>query len=204
MCNTISGLAKERDEIIDKNCCFVSHVTPKVRQKLVQLVGERCVIQCEIGGCEEESLWDTGAQVSLVSQRWLSGLEDPPEIKSLESLVGTDIKLSGAGGKNIPYLGYVYLPILLKGHDDVLDVPFLVTASDLSNPIIGYNVIKAVAEEEKKDHEFFKGLSEVVVCEVMKLLTDPDSEHLSHAKMTKNGHVVRGKSSAVINLKIDS
>ena len=170
LCNAISSLAKERDISIDEKCSFVSHVTPKVRQKLVQLVGERCVIQCKIGGSEVEALWDTGAQVSLVSLCWLSQIENAPEINSLESLLGADIKLSGASGKNIPYLGYVYLPILFKGRDEVLDVPFLVTASDLSSPIIGYNVIKAVAEEQGKDHAFFKGLSEVAVCEVMSLL----------------------------------
>ena len=86
------------------------------------------------------------------------------EIKSLESLIGTEaIKLSGAGGRNIPYLGYVTLPVLLKGRTEPLDVPFLVTEADLSSPIIGYNVIKAVADNEEKNHEFFKGLSHVLM-----------------------------------------
>ena len=156
LCSTISSLSRERGEKIDEMCSFISHVTPKVHQKLVQLVGERCIIQCKIGGRDEEGLWDTGAQVSLVSLNWLSSFADPPEVNSLESLIGANITLSGASGKSIPYVGFVYLPVQLKGQDEALDVPFLVTDSDLSSPIIGYNVIKAVAEEKKKDPTFFK------------------------------------------------
>ena len=83
LCNTISDLARERDEKIDEMCSFISHVTPKVRRKLVELVGERCLINCMLQNQEVEGLWDTGAQVSLVCQQWLSSLNDPPEIKSL-------------------------------------------------------------------------------------------------------------------------
>ena len=205
LCNAISQLSKERDQNVDDLCSFISHVTPKVRRQIVDLVGERCLIECMIKGLAVEGLWDTGAQVSLVCQQWLSQLDSPPDIKPLNDLVGgADISLSGAGGKKIPYLGYVWLPVLLKGRTEEIDVPFLVTASDLTNPIIGYNVIKAVAGDEVKDHEFFKDLSEVAVCEVMELLADGESDHLSHAKMVKSGHVVKKKSSSVITLKIDA
>ena len=184
LCNAISQLSKERDQNVDDLCSFISHVTPKVRRQIVDLVGDRCLIECMIKGLAVEGLWDTGAQVSLVCQQWLSQLDSPPDIKPLTDLVGgADISLSGAGGKKIPYLGYVWLPVLLKGRTEEIDVPFLVTASELTNPIIGYNVIKAVAGDEVKDHEFFKDLSEIAVCEVMELLADGESDHLSHAKM---------------------
>ena len=98
------------------------------------------MIECEIAGYIEDALWDTGAQVSLICKKWLAKLGIDIEIKSLESLIGAEgIKLSGAGGRNIPYLGYVTLPVLLKGLAEPLDVPLLVTQSNLSSPIIGYN-----------------------------------------------------------------
>ena len=102
-----------------------------------------------------------------------------------------NISLSGASGSKIPYVGYVTLPVLLKGRSEAVEVPFLVTAGELSNPIIGYNVIKAVALMDKgKDLDerssFFRGLSGGAVGEVMALLADPENEHLSHAKMTKS------------------
>ena len=97
------------------------------------------------------------------------------QILSLESLVGTgnSISLSGASGSKIPYVGYITLPVLLKGRSESVDVPFLVTADDLSNPIIGYNVIKSIAEEDKSaagENGFFRGVSDGAVCKVMELL----------------------------------
>ena len=213
VCKTISKLTKERDELIDLKCSFISHITPKVHHKLVKLVGERCIIDCEIDGVVGEALWDTGAQVSLLSKLWLEREKgDSVVIQSLESLVGAEsqnISLSGAGGSKIPYVGYVTLPVLLKGRSEALDVPFLVSASELSSPIIGYNVIKAVAEMDEgavvtSENSFFRGLSNGAVSEVMTLLADPESEHLSHAKTVKSSQVVKKKSSRVVTLKIDS
>ena len=40
---------------------------------------------------------------------------------------------------------------------------------------------------------FFRGLSNGAVSEVMTLLADPESEHLSHAKTVKTSQVVRKK-----------
>ena len=199
--------------MIDVKCSFISHIVPKVHHKLVKLVGERCIIDCEIGGVVGDALWDTGAQVSLLSKLWLEKEKgDSVVIQSLESLVGAEsqnISLSGAGGSKIPYVGYVMLPVLLKGRSEALDVPFLVTAGELSNPIIGYNVIKAVAQMDENElapseNCFFRGLSNGAVSEVMALLADPESEHLSHAKTMKTSQVVRKKSSSVVTLKIDS
>ena len=199
--------------MVDLKCSFISHITPKAHHKLVQLVGEKCIIDCEIGGFVDEALWDTGAQVSLLSKLWLEKNKcDSVVIQSLESLVGADsksISLSGAGGSKIPYIGYVTLPVLLKGRSEAIDVPFLVTAGKLSNPIIGYNVIKAVAQLDEDnvvsgENGFFRGLSDGVVGEVMALLVDPESEHLSHAKTVKTRQLVKKKSSRVISLKIDS
>ena len=209
ICNTINSLSKERDTLIDLKCNFVSHVTPTVQRKLVQLVGERCIIDCKIDGVDDEALWDTGAQVSLVSNRWLKNVKgESAQILSLESLVGTGNSISsGASGYKIPYVGYITLPVLLKGRSEPIDVPFLVTADDLSNPIIGYNVIKSIAEEDKSaagENGFFRGLSDGAVCKVMELLADPESEHLSHAKMVKTGHVIKGNRSDVVTLKINA
>ena len=59
-CNTINSLTGERNRKIDENCSFTSHVTPRVRSKLVQLVEDRCMIDCKIHDLEGELLWDTG------------------------------------------------------------------------------------------------------------------------------------------------
>ena len=61
LCNAISGLSKERDQMIDDMCSFISHATPKFRRQIAEVVGERCIIECLINGVKAEGLWDTGA-----------------------------------------------------------------------------------------------------------------------------------------------
>ena len=105
--------------MIDDMCSFMSHATPKVRRQIAEVVGERCIIECMINGVKAESLWDTGAQVSLVCKQWLSHLDSDQDIKPLDDLLGSfGISLSGVSGKKIPYLGYVWLPVLLKGRKE--------------------------------------------------------------------------------------
>ena len=120
-------------------------------------------------------------------------------LEELAALGTSCLSLAGAGGSLIPYIGYVMLKVQLKGRCDVLDVPFLITEADLSNPILGYNVIKKVADEDQEKREqgvvvsydFFRNVSGGVGCQAMELIADPDNDHLSHAKVVKFGHVVK-------------
>ena len=140
----------------------------------------------------------------------LAKLGNDVEVKPLSDLVGNGngISLSGADGTKIPYLGYVWLPVQLKGQSEEIEVPFLVTVTSLSSPIIGYNVIKAVAGNMEKEEEstvkFFKGVSDVAVSEVMALLADPEADHLADVKMVKTGNVIKKNSSATVSVKINN
>ena len=49
----------------------MSHLTPKQHTKITNLVGNRCTVNCQLGGKTAQALWDTGAQVSLVSKQFL-------------------------------------------------------------------------------------------------------------------------------------
>lgn len=40
-------------------------INAKSRKNLVKLVGEKCTLNCSLGGKEVSLLWDTGAQVSI-------------------------------------------------------------------------------------------------------------------------------------------
>ena len=77
------------------NRTYVSHSTPAGYSKVVGLVGKRCMVHCQLNGQKVHSLWDTGAQVSLISKRWLDEhLPDLP-LRNIESLLddGTELDL---------------------------------------------------------------------------------------------------------------
>ena len=52
-----------------------SNLTSKNYKKIVDVVGKRCIISCKIDEICCSALWDTGAQVSMVSRDWLNLFE---------------------------------------------------------------------------------------------------------------------------------
>ena len=45
----------------------VSHLTPSENAKVIGLVGKKCMVKCLCNDYELDMLWDTGAQVSIIS-----------------------------------------------------------------------------------------------------------------------------------------
>ena len=84
---------------------FVSHLTPKKSQKFANLVGERCIINCNLDGKQIQALWDTGAQVSILSENFVRENFPSTKIKEISELLDCDLNVTAANGSSIPYLG---------------------------------------------------------------------------------------------------
>ena len=52
-------------DFIDPAC--VSHLTPSEHAQVVGLDGKTCMVKCLLNDCECEMLWETGAQISIIS-----------------------------------------------------------------------------------------------------------------------------------------
>ena len=63
------------------------YLTPKQCIAVAKLAGKKCKMSCTLDGIQVKALWDTGAQVSMVSKTWLR--ENLPSSKSrnLEELL---------------------------------------------------------------------------------------------------------------------
>lgn len=59
-----------KDPRVNSSEAYVTHLTPKQHQRLARLVGDKCIVRCKLNSKEENVLWDTGSQVSIVSERW--------------------------------------------------------------------------------------------------------------------------------------
>ena len=121
---------------------FVTHLTPKQSSKLAKLVGNRCTIKCKLNALSVEALWDTGAQVSILSEQFLSRRFPGTKLRNISELIDCKLDLTAANGTRIPYKGFVELEFRLKDEQDPILVPFLVTSDDISLPLVGYNVIE--------------------------------------------------------------
>ena len=112
------------------------------------------MIQCVMNDVQTEVLWDTGAQVSIVSKDWIAENLPTVESRQMEELLsdkGLDLK--AANGSEIPYEGWTEISFKLatSGNKHGMAVPFLISTDPLDYPIIGYNVIEEIVKNPGSD-----------------------------------------------------
>ena len=128
---------------------FVSHLSPQEHAQVVRLVGRKCIVKCLLNGLETDALWDTGAQVSIISHSWLKQCLPGCDIRDIAELVGMDgLELKAANGTDLPYEGWVELTFNLieDDSDHTVTVPFLIAKDFLDMPIVGFNVIEEITK----------------------------------------------------------
>ena len=98
------GLGDTQDENV-----YASHITPRQQERIAKLVGKKCSVQCYLDDKPFEVLWDTGAQVSIVSESFLKSQLSSVQTQDIEQLLGSNgsISLQAANGTDIPYCGWV-------------------------------------------------------------------------------------------------
>ena len=131
----------QRAEGVQAAACSVTGGTPP--KQTAALIGRRMEIPCLIKGRRCQVLFDTGAQVSLVSEAWLRKNLYSYEIRPVSELLDQRLVVCGVGSE-IPYTGYAVLPFQLGhvGKEQAIDVPFLVNKDSMKSPIIGTNVME--------------------------------------------------------------
>ena len=118
-----------------------NQVKVKVKDSLVNLVGEKPMLSCTLNGKQSKALWDTGAMVSMVDRAWITETDPECEILSVEEfLKGDNLHLYAANNTKVDIEGVAMVKFGLGSVE--IPVPFLVTKDKLDTPIIGYNLIK--------------------------------------------------------------
>ena len=128
---------------------WVSHLTPKQLAKMANLVGEKCLVNCFLNGRQLEVLWDTGAQMSIMTNDFLNAKFPGVKKRDISELLDSPLEINAANGTAIPYTGWAELKfrLLSSGKEETtVMVPFLITSEELNYPIVGYNVIKEIVK----------------------------------------------------------
>ena len=121
----------------------------KMKLKLVRLVGERPLVKMYLNGEEVQGLWDTGAMISLVNDRFLQEKFPGVQVHSIADFSGGDFMLTAANKSEIDVQGVAILNFGVSESQELFQVPFLVTSNDVSSPIIGYNTIEHLVNNFK-------------------------------------------------------
>lgn len=109
MCSAIKQLElKEIDKKSQVQTIFQSHLTPKEHAKVAKLVGRRCNLNILLNGKQVNALWDTGAQVSIVSNKWLKRNFPLVKVRNVSEILGEgqDLNIAAANGTDIPFVGF--------------------------------------------------------------------------------------------------
>ena len=114
------------------------------------------MVKCTFDNVPVSALWDTGAQATVINDKWR--VEHLPNsiIRAIDELLGP-VPLNGlaANQTEIPFMGWVPVEFKLSMSDTAssnLLVPVLVSSDPnvAEDPIIGFNVIEEVVKELKQ------------------------------------------------------
>ena len=130
LCCSIQDLSKAEEDSSSGH--FMSHLTPMQHSEITNLVGNHCTVNCQSGGKTTKALWETGAQVSLVSKKFLREMFPNTEIKDTSELIEAELNITAVNGEAISYIGWVQLNFQLSQGQPLLQIPFLVTEKHLT------------------------------------------------------------------------
>ena len=148
-------------------------------------------------------LWDTGAQVSIVSEGFLQSQLSSVQIQDVERLLGSNgsISLQAANGTDIPYCGWAEIGVRLSNENEAeIIVPFLVTKENIEQPIIGFNIIDLMVKNTDGEVDGDKLLGRMMksfhqsrdndIQALISIIRATNSDELCLVKSTKKAHIV--------------
>ena len=153
-CSWIVDLQKLETEKIYKGFTVRQETLDfKTQKKIVRLVGEKPLLQCYLGGKKFKTLWDTGSQVSLVDRKWMSKNFPDVRIQPVEEYMeemkeeGSGLEVRAANKTTIPLEGVAVVEFALTDGGESFFVPIVVSTQEVSEPILGYNVIATLLQD---------------------------------------------------------
>ena len=195
----------EHSELQDSESCNVSHISPKVKNCIVNAVGEQCLITCQLNEQPVELLWDTGAQVSLINNRWLENKFPAIDVRPLSELIEGDLTILSANGIKIDFEGWVPINVqcgsIEENNGCIFQVPFLVSCTAAQDrPILGFNVIREIGSIMGKDgcinmlQSAIPSVSNINIASFTNLMLD-DSEEIGSVKSGGRNIIITANSS---------
>ena len=114
-----------------------------MKRKMLKLIGNKPKLNCYLDKKRVELLWDTGSMISLVDRGWLDRHFPDKTIYSVAEFLGEEeLKVCAVNSSEIEFDGVALMDFTLKNGEGGFVVPVLVASEEISEPILGYNVIE--------------------------------------------------------------
>ena len=76
-----------------------------IATKIAKLIGGKCFIKCHLNGARTEALYDTGAQVTIISEDWRQRNLPDSTMLPISDLLEGELSLNAANGTEITFPG---------------------------------------------------------------------------------------------------
>ena len=215
LCHAISHLSdtstRKSKDFVDPAC--VSHLTPNEHAKIVVLVGKKCTVKCLLDDCECDVLWDTGAQVSIISVELLQQHLGQVVIRQLSELLDTNLNLTAVNGTKVPYIGWTEVRVKLTApsndsNQEELLVPFLVASEKLDCPILGYNVIEELLSQDQNPkptiYKSFPGKDKTKLDALVSFIQGSSSDAICKVRTGKKDVIIPRDSTIAVSCRANT
>ena len=164
------------------------------------------MVNCQLND-KAKVVWDTGAQVSMVSKEFLQGTFPDAQVRDISELTEAELDITVANGETIPYIDWVQLNFQLSQGQPLLQVPFLVTTKRLNSPLIGQNVIEHCVKSNFFGPYTMGSVFDDILVEKVKVLVDliqaNENEQLGIAKSCEKDYLVRHGETMSISCRVN-
>ena len=122
----------------------------KQKQKVTRLIGKKCVIKVLLNNKLSTVLLDTGAQVSVISDKYLRDnfphVDEYPDNELLDE--PGSLRVHYEDQTDTPISKYTVVNLCIGEEEDKCHrcFQFLITTDQISKPILGFNAIKHIAK----------------------------------------------------------
>ena len=97
---------------------------------------------------------NTGAQVSLVDERWVVANNLEKHIRPLHELFDQNLVIKSVSGEELVHVGWTDINVSINCDKQEVTVPFLVTRVELDKPILGFNVSREFLQDSDVSYIF--------------------------------------------------
>ena len=140
ICDAIFHLSNQQNKKVVKRGQYQANLTPKEQKTLIGLIGKQNVVKLYMNDKPVDILWDTGANISIISKEYVNDLFPNAVIKNLHDILSDTDKLQVRWGNQeiLPYEGYVELEVSLNNDTPANEIlaPFSITPERLQCPIL--------------------------------------------------------------------
>ena len=142
---------------------YSSVLSVKDEAKVPSLVGESCLINCQLNGQVTSLLLDTVAQVSIIDIEGLKNYHSNTVVRSLDEILDDcdSFRVQWGNTADIPITGWGDMIVTIGEESNwgSVHVPFLVTTEKLQQPILGFNAIEVIMDAQKNTEALVKRFS---------------------------------------------